>query len=319
VHASILVAAAAGLALFTEVGPHRPMKPEAWWGGLDTNAVTANARGVHALRDPRPLSIRVPGGTFVMGSSPTDMVRALQACRREILRSHCEEPVLQTSGILNSFRSEVPAHEVTLSTFEIDRTEVSVRAYARCVASGVCAPPGFTPSDTRFDRPELPVTHVRWEDASTYCQWVRGRLPTEAEWEYVARGTTAREWPWGKFYNPHLANHGAFAPDETDATDGFIGLAPVDAFPDGATPLGVLQLSGNVAEWVEDWWDLDENGFGYDGKPQTNPKGPKHGIGRVVRGGSYVQGEAWIRGAARGTPALLRSATVGFRCAKDPG
>jgi sulfatase modifying factor 1 len=318
VHASQLFAAAAGVTLFTEVGPHRPMKPEAWWGGLDVPALTANARGVQALRDARPLTIRIPGGRFVMGSSPTDMVRAVQACRREILRSSCEQPILQTSGILGSFRSEVPAHDVTLSTFDLDRTEVPVAAYARCVASGTCSPPSFSPGDARFDRPDLPVTHVRWEDAATYCQWAHERLPTEAEWEYAARGTTGREWPWGVFYNPRLANHGAFAPDETDATDGYVGLAPVDAFPDGATPLGVLQLAGNVAEWVADWWDLDENGFGYDGRPQQNPKGPPQGIGRVVRGGSYVQGEAWIRAAARGTPALHRSAVVGFRCARDP-
>jgi formylglycine-generating enzyme required for sulfatase activity len=313
-----MLAAAAGVALFTEVGPHRPMKPEAWWAGLDTHAVTANARGVHALRDPRPLSIRIPGGKFVMGSSPTDMVRAVQSCRREILRSHCEEPILQTSGILGSFRSEVPAHDVTVSSFEIDRTEVSVGAYAQCVAIGSCAPPTFASGDARFDRADLPITHVRWDDAVTYCQWAGGRLPTEAEWEYAARGSSGREWPWGTFYNPHLANHGAFAPDETDATDGYVGLAPVDAFADGATPFGVLQLAGNVAEWVEDWWDLDENGFGYDGRPQNNPKGAPHGIGHVVRGGSYVQGEAWIRATARGTPALPRSANVGFRCARTP-
>jgi formylglycine-generating enzyme required for sulfatase activity len=316
-HASLLLGA---LALFTEVGAHRPMKPEAWWAGLDADDVSAEARGVHALRVPQRLWVRVPGGTFVMGSSPTEMVRATQACRREILRSRCEEPILQTSGIVGSFRSEVPAHDVTVSTFEIDRTEVPVAAYARCVASGVCASPSYTPGDPRFDRPELPVSHVRWEDAATYCQWARARLPTEAEWEYAARGNTGRDWPWGAFYNPHLANHGAYAPDETDGTDGYLGLAPVEAFSDGATPLGVLQMSGNVAEWVFDWWDIDENGFGgYETKPQTNPTGAKHGIGHVVRGGSYVQGQAWIRAAARGTPALLRSANVGFRCAKDPG
>jgi formylglycine-generating enzyme required for sulfatase activity len=313
VHASLLYAVAAGVALFTEVGPHRPMKPEAWWAGLDAPALTASARGVQALRDARPLTIRIPGGKFGLGSSRTVVQRALQSCRSEILRSHCEEPLLQMS-----FGSEIHAHEVTISTFEIDRTEVPVSAYARCVASGTCAPPGFSPGDVRFDQPDFPVTHVRWEDAATYCQWARGRLPTEAEWEYAARGTTSREWPWGTFYNPRLANHGAFAPDETDATDGYLGLAPVDAFPDGATPLGVLQLSGNVAEWVADWFDLDENGFGYEDKPQTNPKGAAHGHVHVTRGGSYTHGAAWTRAAARGAPSLHRSATVGFRCARDP-
>ena len=288
----------------------RPMRAEAWWKGLDARRETAPARGVCALEAPHAERIRIAGGTFVMGSSLADIARAVSLCRREIMRSRCED-------IAPSFRAEGSAHEVTLSPFEIDRTEVSVAAYERCVVVGACGAPGFQRGDPRFDEPELPVTNVRWDDAVAYCSWSNARLPTEAEWEFAARGTNGREFPWGNIYNPHLSNHGALANDETDSTDGYEGLAPVSAFPDGATPLGVLNLAGNVAEWVHDLFELDENGFGYTSEPQHNPRGAVHGGFHVVRGGAYTEGAAWIRGASR-TPLLLpRAAWVGFRCAKD--
>jgi sulfatase modifying factor 1 len=263
-----------------------------------------------------------------MGSSPADAERANVLCRREILRSRCDE-------LASLFMAERPAHEVTLSSYELDRTEVTVAEYGRCVAAGACAPPGFPPGDERFDRPNFPLTHVRWEDANTYCVWAGGRLPTEAEWEFAARGTAGREYPWGELYNPYICNHGALAHDDTDATDGFVGIAPVGSFPDGATPLGLLDMAGNAAEWVSDYYEIDENGFGYPAASQLNPKGPSHGVMHVVRGGSYLQGAAWMRAAARHiivqtqmtiagfttgfvqSLLLPRSAMVGFRCAAD--
>jgi formylglycine-generating enzyme required for sulfatase activity len=137
--------------------------------------------------------------------------------------------------------------------------------------------------------------------------------------EYVARGPTSREFPWGAFYNSHLANHGAFSTDDTDATDGFAGLAPVGSFPDGVTALGVFDMAGNAAEWVADVWATDEEGFGYPAASQVNPRGPTTGGFHVVRGGSYEEGAAWMRGASRTTTALVRSAAIGFRCAADVG
>jgi len=288
-------------------------RPEMWWSGLDTRARSAPATGVQALRTPAPERIRLPGGVFVMGSLWFDLTRALQMCRKEIWRAECDSIQLQ-----RTFRAELPAHQVTLSAFEIDRTEVSVGAYQRCVSAGVCAPAGFPAGDPRFDRPELPVTFVRWEDAVTYCGWADARLPTEAEWEFAARGTMGRPFPWGSFYNSHVCNHGAFAPDETDATDGYAGLAPVEALVDGQTPEGVLNMAGNASEWVEDLFEDDENGFGYSPMPQTNPKGSKNGTYHVVRGGSYQHGAAWMRATYRTYSFLGRGPHIGFRCAKDP-
>jgi formylglycine-generating enzyme required for sulfatase activity len=252
-----------------------------------------------------------------MGSTREDLDQALSLCRGEVYETQCIQ-------LRPEFIAERYAHEVTVSSFELDRTEVTVSEYLRCVAAEACEPPSFAPSDARYARGDLPVTHVRWEDATAYCAWAHGRLPTEAEWEYAARGSEDRIFPWGNVYNRHLSNHGSLAADATDASDGFIGLAAVGSFPDGATPLGILDMAGNAAEYVSDFFDLDDTGAGYPASSQVNPKGPPTGVFHVVRGGSYLSPAAWLRGATRGIqgeptePAgLARSPATGFRCAAD--
>ena len=290
-----------------------PPRPEQWWRALDTPAASVDARGVQIVKMAPRGRVRVPGGHFVMGSTPAEMLRAIELCRREVLRSSCENDILQAS-----FRAEGIAHEVTLSPFFLDRTEVTVEAYERCVSAGVCAAPGFTPGDKRVDRPLLPVTNVRWDDAATFCRWAGGRLPTEAEWEYAARGPTSRLYPWGNVYNAHLANHGSLALDDTDATDGFVGLAPVGSFPDGATPLGILDMAGNASEWVADFYGFDDDGFGYPAASQVNPRGRGHGAFHVRRGGSFTDPAFSMRAASRGAPLFDADlSSVGFRCAAD--
>lgn len=301
------------VAIAGDASARKPPKAEAWWAGLDRARDVGEARGVTSLRAPAEGRVRVPGGRFLMGSTPAEMVDAVRMCEREMYKSLCER-------LSPAFRAEGMAHQVTLSAFFIDRTEVTVAAYRRCVGAGACAAPSFVPTDARFDRPELPITHVRWEDATAYCRWAGGRLPTEAEWELAARGTTSRTFPWGNVYNPRLCNHGSLAHDDSDARDGFAGLAPVGSFPDGATPLGLLDMAGNVAEWVEDVFSLDDQGFGYESIAQVNPRGKATGAFHVVRGGSYEDAAPWVRAAARGLmTTLVRSSTVGFRCAADAG
>ena len=283
------------------------------WLGLSPAGSFARgpASGVVMLRPPVERRVRIAGGKFVMGSTASEMVQAMKLCEREPRGALCDNTVGPW------IRTEGHAHEVTLSDFDLDRTEVPVHRYARCVSAGACAPAAFPSGDARYDRPELPVTHVRWEDASAYCTWIGGRLPTEAEWEHAARGRAGHTFPWGDLYNAHLANHGAWSDDPTDGRDGFVGVAPIGSFPDGATASGLLDMAGNVSEWVFDWYDRDDDGYGYGRGAQTNPKGAAYSpYGHAIRGGSYREAAHWLRAASRRAwPYASRE--TGFRCAYD--
>lgn len=268
----------------------------------------AEVRDVVVLSVPRPSRVRIAGGVFNMGSTPLEMQLAANACQNEVGRDDC-------ALLLQALRAEGHIHEVELSPYDLDRTEVTVEDYDRCVSAGACAAPGFSRTDPRFARPRLPVTHVSFDDARSYCAFAGGRLPTEAEFELAARGPEGRRYPWGRLWNTHLANHGALAVDATDARDGFAGLAEVGSFPDGATPQGILDLAGNVEEWVSDFFLVDGDGFGYSGAKEIDPKGPPTGTGHVLRGGSYHSPPFLVRGAARGRTLSTRASDIGFRCA----
>ncbi len=260
-------------------------------------------QGILTLRAPLPEAVLLRAGSFRMGSDELEVAEALGLCRLEPRRDDCTE---------QEFGAEYPAHEVYLGDYWIDRSEVTVARYRPCVAAGRCAPPPFSTGGERFDRPELPVTLVSWGDASRFCAWAGGRLPTEAEWERAARGLSGRRYPWGKVYNPFLSNHGRFGLPDLDDGDGFLELAPVGSFPGGRTPEGIDDLAGNVEEWVSDWY-APEHTQG----SAVNPQGPELGDERVVRGGSYVRGRAYLRGSARSKDIPNRKLPWrGFRCAR---
>lgn len=257
--------------------------------------------GIAVLRTAGADRVLLRAGSFTMGSSDTEAAEALGSCRLEPRRDDCQE---------EWFAWEQSAHEVYLSDFWIDRTEVTVAQYRQCVAAGACALPPFSEGGQRFDRPELPVVLVTYQDARRFCEWAGGRLPTEAEWERAARGLTGRRYPWGNVYNPFVSNHGRFALEDHDARDGFLELAPVGSFPDGRTPEGVADLAGNAEEWVADWFAPE-----YPKASASNPAGPDLGDARVVRGGGYVHGRIWLRAAFRDRASPgERLPWVGFRC-----
>jgi formylglycine-generating enzyme required for sulfatase activity len=294
-----------------------PSRVEPFWEGLPAPVVRGRTSStVVALLPPRERRVRIAGGTFVMGSTPQEMQDAIQLCAKEPFGVRCIGVGERDAwDVALAIRAEGHAHEVTLDPYAIDATEVSVASYMRCVAASACQRPSFAPGDPRYDVPDYPITSVTWADAASYCAWAGGRLPTEAEWELAARGYEDDTFPWGKIWNPRLANHGAFADDPTDGRDGFVGLAPVGSFPDGATRSGILDLAGNAAEWVADWYDRDEQQFGYARGAQVNPKGPSFGaLGHVIRGGSYRDGAHWLRAAAR-RASTFAEREVGFRCA----
>jgi formylglycine-generating enzyme required for sulfatase activity len=210
---------------------------------------------------------------------------------------------------------EDPQHVVTLDSYWIDRTEVTNAQYRKCVQAGLCRPPATdTFEDATYDN--HPVFMVTWYDARDYCAWIGNRLPTEAEWEKAARGTDGREWPWGNEYpDCSRVNMGPVGSGDPSCTSG--ETAPVGTYPSGASPYGVLDMAGNVSEWVADWYD--ESYYQYS--PKDNPIGPNAGTERVVRGGN-VGWRDGIRqaGVARRhyfNPNDTPWAIIGFRCARS--
>lgn len=262
---------------------------------------------VLTLTAPGPKVVLMPGSSFLMGSTDTEVLLALTDCQKEARGHQCQP---------SQFADELPLRNVTLSPYFIDRTEVTVAEYQRCVDLGRCAPLPFDEGARRFARPELPATLVTWYEAQAYCEFRGGRLPTEAEWERAARGESGRRYPWGDLYNSKAANHGRLAWTLHDASDGFAELAPAGSFPAGRTPEGVLDLAGNAAEWVADRYSPV-----YSEADLRDPQGPTAvagGPARVVRGGSYESGPAWLRNASRAAAEPgTRRPSIGFRCARS--
>jgi len=227
--------------------------------------------------------VYIPAGEFSMGASEDD---------------------------LEAGDSERPIHEVYLSAYWIDQNEVTNGMYNRCVQAGACQPPGERGSKTRtsyfgdaaFDL--FPVIHVSWEDAADYCGWAGRRLPSEAEWEKAARGTDGRLYPWGN--SPpgiRLANFDNLLGDTEQAA----------VHPAGASPYGVLDMAGNVSEWVADWFQANA----YLESLYKNPVGPSDGEFRLIRGGSWFHPARSLRASSRlWNYPDLQSDTLGFRCAK---
>lgn len=252
-------------------------------------------------------TVLVPAGEFLMGCD-----LAVEACN---------EP------------KERPLHPVYLDTFEIDKYEVTNVEYRACVDANVCPRPRLPSSRKRSDyfyNPTYdyyPVMYVSWWNATTYCEWVDKRLPTEAEWEKAARGPIdTRIWPWGnEMADCSRANFYAKCVGDTE---------PVGSHPTGASPYGVMDMSGSMFEWVYDRFSV----FYYSNSPYENPQGPEFSRPNpnkpstshpyfVIRGGSYhdnwwysrVTHRHWGHHGDRpghDSP-NYRSFRVGIRCARS--
>lgn len=261
--------------------------------------------------------ILLKGGTFTMGSDDSE------------------------------YPYEKPEHRVTLDPFYLDKHEVTNRQYAEFAEaaghvteseelgwSGIFDPRsnGWTkgdgadwrhphgPGSSHEEMPDFPVVHVSWEDAAAYCDWRGARLPTEAEFEFAARGGhEGAKYAWGDSLTPdgkHLANlwQGTF-PQNDRTLDGFGSHAPVMQYP--PNDYGFHDLTGNVWEWVADWYAPDY----YARSPERNPQGPRTGTQKVQRGGSWLCSENYCQGyrlAARMmTDPDSGLNNLGFRCAGD--
>ena len=217
-----------------------------------------------------------------------------------------------TMGASDSFPNESPIHLVNLSTYYIDKYEVTNKNYTLCVQDGECLPPKKRNSKTypsyfgnsEFDN--YPVIYVTWNMAQQYCLWRDARLPSEAEWEKAARGVDGRIYPWGDTIKNSEVNYNGQVGDLT-----FIGK-----YNSGVSPYGLFDMAGNAQEWVNDWYQADyySSLFG----DIQDPQGPSAGDERVIRGGSWDAGKNFIRTTYRFKSAPSVSFyNISFRCAKD--
>ena len=223
----------------------------------------------------------VPGGTFLMGRGRGDD---------------------------EADTDEQPAHTVRVRSFWMDRTEVTNAAYRRCVDAGVCTPPHWREAFDDPSQADYPVVAVDWLQAREYALWAGKRLPSEAEWEYAARAGRGSRFPWGEEWLAGRANafgeHGA---------DTWMGTAPVGSFtPNG---WGLVDVSGNVWEWVEDVYHADYSSAPGDDRAWTQLTGGPETRQRVRRGGSYRDFPPKLRVSQRDRADPTDwSRSTGFRC-----
>ena len=260
----------------------------------------------------------IPAGEFTMGGK---------------LEDFADHPNL---AAYDSFE-ERPAHRVRVTGFYLDKFEVTNGRYGRFLdelrsTGGTSISHPDHPPDLDHGQADLagqaigpefrgnsqPAVGVSWYSAYAYCGWAGKRLPTEAEWEYAARGSGEyRKYPWGN-QEPDADGiwRANYLPDQGRSEDGYESTAPIGSYLDGLSPFGVADMAGNASEWVNDWMDfklyLKRTGI------EPDPQGPESGEFRVIKGGSSFTKRHLIRIATRlHAQPQYKHTTTGFRCAKD--
>ena len=280
------------------------------------------------LGDPRfagelclPEFIPLPGGEFWMGSTEEEVARVVEETGKDWAKR------------------ELPRHQVYVDDFALAKYPTTNAMFARFLADAGYQNPawwqdaeaagywqvakgfrwGNQPrywNEERLNDANQPVVGVSWYEAVAYCRWLTAklddghvyRLPTEAEWEYSARGAEGRRYAWGNNWERGQANTAELNLERT---------TPVGIFPEGTTPKGLLDMTGNVWEWCSDWYAENEYAR-RAGKLVRDPQGPDEGEYKVLRGGSWYEGASVVRCAARYIiyPGGLILATLGFRVAR---
>lgn len=280
--------------------------------------------------------VKLDGGAFLMGTNSTegfpndgegpvreitldpfyiDQTPVTNARFAEFVRATSYRTEAERFGWSFVFQGHIPEERRAQL---VDDTVLAAPWWCKVPAADWQHPEG--PESNTADRNDFPVTHVSWNDAAEFARWSGKRLPTEAEWEFAARGgLEQKRFPWGDELTPggrHMCNvwQGEF-PLRDLAEDGYAGTSPVKAFP--ANKYGLYSVSGNTWEWCSDWFHPSYHLVG----TRTNPTGPATGRSRVMRGGSYLCHESYCnryRVAARTANTPDSSTTnIGFRCVRD--
>jgi sulfatase modifying factor 1 len=270
----------------------------------------------------------ISGGDYQMGTTQGEVAAAVSVCLNQY-NGTCDPSYAEDS---------FPPHQVFVDSFQMETTEVTIGQYVAFLNAAEMGPNSHL--NGCFDQPcaatsaeepssnisfdgalytvpdlvaNLPMTHVTWYGAGAYCEAIDRRLPTEAEWERAARGAEQRVYPWGNEWGPEYANTNRR--DNTGLPTSS-GPEQVGSFPSGASPYGILDMGGNVAEWVQDWYQADF--YSQPAASQPNPQGPTVGTTKVIRGGSWDTVPFFARTMHRQDyDPTTQTLFIGFRCVSD--